>query len=94
MAEIFEPLPISFDLWIFATIAAIVISLCMDALKGIFLIFFGIIGFVCFMISLMGIVAIGQNLIGWWICLLFIPGVIFWEIIKDYLSKKFKKILD
>ena len=43
------------------------------------------------MISLMGIVAIGQDLIGWWICLLFIPGVIFWEIIKDYLSRNFKK---
>ena len=94
MAEIFEPLPISFDLWIFATIAAIVISLCMDALKGIFLIFFGIIGFVCFMISLMGIAAIGLDLIGWWICLLFLPAAIFWQIIKDLLGdyiKKFKK---
>ena len=39
------------------------------------------------MISLMGIVAIGQDLIGWWICLLFLPAVIFWEIIKDYFRK-------
>ena len=43
------------------------------------------------MISLMGIVAIGQDLIGWWICLLFLQAVIFWEIIKDYLSRNFKK---
>ena len=92
MAEIFEPFPISFNLWIFATVAAMVISLCMDVFEGIILIFVAILGFACFMISLMGIVIIGQNFIGWWICLLFIPGAIFWEIIKDYLSKKFKKI--